>query len=165
MYMHMYAYKYIHARILHRRQWSYSAFFAILSSCRVHNVHTHTHTHTYIHTYRTDDSGIIPLLSSILSTCRVFRLRKNVACRDWWIMRRARTLECIIIETRADSVQFILTSSGPFVSRHVHNDVKKTSWMHNRCKNRPQNVWFDQNGICSSLNNYAFQSANIAHTE
>ena len=30
--------------------------------------------------------------------------------------------------------------------------------MHNRCKNRPQTVWFDHNGICSSLNNYAFQS-------
>ncbi len=30
--------------------------------------------------------------------------------------------------------------------------------MHNRSKNRPQTVWFDHNGICSSLNNYAFQS-------
>ncbi len=48
---------------------------------------------------------------------------------------------------------------GPVLfSRHVHNDVKKTSWMYNRCKNRPQTVWLDYNGICSSLDNYAFQS-------
>ncbi len=36
--------------------------------------------------------------------------------------------------------------------------LKKTSWVHNRCKNRLQTVGFDHNGICLSLNNNAFQS-------
>ncbi len=71
------------------------------------------------------------------------------------------TLKCIIIETRADSVRVKLHGFGLFFPRHVLNDLKKTSWMHNRCKDRAQTVWFDHNGICSSLNNYAFQSTKL----
>ncbi len=41
-------------------------------------------------------------------------------------------------------------------SRQVHNYVKKTSWMHVCLKKSPQNVGFDHNRICLSLNNYAF---------
>ncbi len=77
----------------------------------------------------------------------------------WYENSKFRTLKCIIIDTRADSVKVNKTVLVLFFSRHVHNNVKKTSWMHIHCKKIPETVAFDHNRICSSLNNNnAFQS-------
>ncbi len=48
-----------------------------------------------------------------------------------------------------------------FSSRHVHDDVKKTSWMNKIAANKPQTVGFDRNRICLSLNNPAYQSTSF----
>ena len=68
------------------------------------------------------------------------------------------TLKCIIIETRADSVVVKSNGLGPVLAAIMHPGRLFNFVKHVSSNKKPKTVEFKPNGICSSLNNNAFQS-------